>query len=180
MFDKLKNIKIPRRTVIFHLSCWGGLLFFVLAVIYPVQRYSAGLDREIKDIRFQVEEQKNLQPIYQSLKAKSHAGTGRVLPTPEKSRLARELIATVPPTLRKIAADANMDPLSVTPDVSALAGQQRYLLVDSVVRGEFTDFRRYLIGLGQLPYLERIESIDVQQNPDVMEFKMKIWLALSS
>jgi hypothetical protein len=73
-----------------------------------------------------------------------------------------------------------MDPLSVTPDVSALAGQQRYLLVDSVVRGEFADFRRYLTGLGQLPYLERIETIEIQQNPDVMEFKMKIWLALSS
>lgn len=180
MFDKLKNIKIPRRTVVLHLSCWGGLLFFVLAVIYPVQRYSAGLDRKIKDIRFQVEEQKNLQPIYQSLKAKSHAGTGRVLPTPEKNRLSRDLIAMVAPTLRKIAADANMDPLSVTPDVNALAGQQRYLLVDSVVRGELFDFRRYLIGLGQLPYLERIEAIEIQQNPDVMEFKMKIRLALSS
>ena len=180
MFDKLKNIKIPKRTIIFHLSCWGGLLFFALVVIYPVQRYSAGLDREIKDIRFQVEEQNNIQPIYQSLKAKSHAGTGRVLPTPEKSRLSRDLIAMVPPTLRKIAADANMDPLSVTPDVNSLAGQSRYLLVHSVVRGEFYDFRRYLTGLGQLPYLERIEEIEIQQNPDVMEFKMKIWLALSS
>ncbi len=179
MFDKLKNIKIPRRTVILHLSCWGGVLFFVLAVIYPVQRYSAGLDREIKDIRFHVEEQKNLQPIYQSLKVKSHAGTGRVLPTPEKSRLSRDLIAMVAPAIRKIAADANMDPLSVTPDVNALAGQQRYLLVESVVRGEFADFRRYLTGLGQLPYLERIEAIEIQQNPDIMEFKMKIWLALS-
>jgi len=179
MFDKLKNIKIPRRTIIFHMSCWGGLLFFALAVIYPVHRYSAGLDREIKDIRFQVEEQKNLQPIYQSLKAKSQAGTGRVLPTPEKSRLSRDLIAMVVPTLRKIAVDANMDPLTVAPDVNALAGQSRYLLVHSVVRGEFYDFRRYLTGLGQLPYLERIEEIEIQQNPDAMEFKMKIWLALS-
>ncbi|MFH1080786.1 MAG: hypothetical protein V1766_11120 [Pseudomonadota bacterium] len=179
MFDRLKNIKIPRRMIIFHLSCWGGLLFFVLAVIYPVQRYSAGLDREIKDIRFQVEEQKSIQPIYRSLKAKSHAGTGRVLPTPEKSGLSRNLIAMVAPTLRKIAIDANMDPLSVTPDVNALAGQPRHLLVHSVVRGEFYDFRRYLIGLGQLPYLERIEDIEIQQNPDVMEFKMKIWLALT-
>ena len=137
------------------------------------------MDRQIKDIRFQVEEQKNLQPIYQSLKTKSQAGAARLLPIPEKSRLSRDLIAMVPPTLRKIAVNANMDPLSVTPDVNALAGRPRYLLVHSVVRGEFYDFRRYLIGLGQLPYLERIEEIEIQQNPDLLEFKMKIWLALS-
>ena len=180
MFDKLKKFKMPRRMAIFLLSCWGGLLFFALAVIYPMHRYVAGMDHEIKTIRYQVEEQKTLQPIYQSLKAKSQAGTGRVLPTPEKSRLARDRITMVPPTLRKIAADANMDPLSVTPDVIALAGQPRHLLVHNVVRGEFYDFRKYLIGLGQLPYLERIEAIEIQQNPDVMEFKMKIWLALNS
>jgi hypothetical protein len=170
---------ISKRSIIVYLSVLGGLVLFILGGIIPVQRYSAGLDREIKDVRFQLEEQKDLQPIYQSLKAKSQAGTGRVLPTPGKSRLSRDLIAMVPPTLRKIAVDANMDPLSVMPDVNALAGQHRYLLVHTVVRGEFYDFRRYLIGLGQLPYLERIEEIEIQQNPDVMEFKMKIWLALS-
>jgi hypothetical protein len=170
---------IPKRNIVVYLSALGALVLFILVGIIPVQRYSAGLDRQIKDLRFQVEEQKNLQPIYQSLKAKSQAGTGRVLPTPEKSRLSRDLIGMVPSTIKKIAANANMDPLSITPDVNALVGQPRYLLVHSVVRGEFYDFRRYLIGLGQLPYLERIEEIEIQQNPDLMEFKMKIWLALS-
>lgn len=171
---------ISKRKMVICLTALGGLVLFILGGIIPVQRYSVGLDREIKDIRFQLEEQKSLQPIYQSLKTKSMAGTGRVLPTPNKSGLARDLIAVVPPTLRKIAVDANMDPLSVTPDVNALAGQPRYLIVHSVLRGEFHDFRRYLIGLGQLPYLEHIEEIEIQQNPDLMEFKMKIWLALSS
>lgn len=180
MFDELKKLKIPRRTVVFLLSCWGAVLFLVAGVIYPMHRYAAGLDRRIGDIRAQVEEQKNLQPIYESLKAKSRAGTDRALPTPDRSRLSRDRIAMVPPTLRKIAADANMDPLSVTPDVTALAGESRYLLVHSVVRGEFLDFRRYLTGLGQLPYLDRIEAIEIQQNPDVMEFRTKIWLALDS
>jgi hypothetical protein len=179
MFDKLKNINLSKRKIVFYLSCAGGLLLFILLGIIPLQRYAIGLDREIKDIRFQVEEQKNLLPIYQSLKAKSQAGSGRVLPTPKKSGLSRDLIDMVPPTIRKIATRANMDPLSVTPDVNALAGQPRYLLVHSVVRGEFYDFRRFLIGLGELPYLERIEEIEIQQNPDIMEFKMKIWLALS-
>ena len=171
---------ISKRQMIIYLSVLGGLALLVAGGIIPLQRYAAGLDRQIKDVRFQLEEQKNLQPIYQVLKAKSQTGTGRVLPTPAKSRLSRDRIAMVSPTLRKIAADANLDPLSVTPDVSMLAARPGYLLVHSVVRGEFHDFRKYLIGLGALPYLERIEEIEIQQNPDVMEFKMKIWFALST
>lgn len=170
---------ISKRKIVFYLSCTGVLLLFVLLGIIPVQRYAVGLDPQIKDLRFQVEEQKNLQPIYQSLKEKSKTGTGRVLPTPEKSRLSRELIGMVPSTIQKIAVKAKMDPLSVTPDVNALAGQSGYLLVHAVLRGGFYDFRNFLIGLGELSYLEKIEAIEIQQNPDVMEFRMKIWLALS-
>ena len=169
---------ISKRQMVIYFSVLGGLALLIAGGIIPLQRYAAGLDREIKDVRFQLEEQKNLQPIYQALKAKSQAGTGRVLPTPAKSKLSRDRIAMVSPTLRKIAADANLDPLSVTPDVSMLAGRPGHLLVHSVGRGEFYDFRKYLTGLGALPYLERIEEIEIQQNPDVMEFKMKIWLAL--
>jgi hypothetical protein len=35
-----------------------------------------------------------------------------------------------------------------------------------------------LIGLGSVPYLDRIEEINIQQYPDSMEFRMKIWIAI--
>ncbi|MCX5839985.1 MAG: hypothetical protein NTY16_00730 [Deltaproteobacteria bacterium] len=85
----------------------------------------------------------------------------------------------VPSTLGRIAKNAAMDTLSVEPDVNSLANQSRYLLVRAVVRGDFFSFRKYLTGLGELPYFERIEVIEIQQNPDIMEFKMNIWLALN-
>ena len=178
MFDKLKNIKIPKRTVLFHLSCWGGLLFFALAVIYPVQRSAADIDRQIRDMRYQVEEQKSLQPIYQTLKEKSRNATPSVLPTPERKKLSRDLISMAPSTIKEIAKRAGMDALSVAPDVHSLSGNSPYLLVSIVMQGDFLNFRRYLTGLGELPYLDRIEEIDIQQNPDIMEFRMKVRLAL--
>ena len=170
---------INRRTVIIYLTCLAGILLFIIAGIIPAQRFSAALDRKTRDLQFQIDEQKSLQPIYQSLKAKSQTGTVSVLPTPERNKLSRDLISMVPSTFGRIAKNAAMDTLSVDPDVSSLANQSRYLLVHAVVRGDFFSFRKYLTGLGELPYFERIEEIEIQQNPDIMEFKMKIWLALN-
>jgi hypothetical protein len=48
-----------------------------------------------------------------------------------------------------------------------------------VVRGDFLNFRKLLIGLGEVAYVERIEEIQIQQNPDALEFKMKVWVAIS-
>jgi hypothetical protein len=49
-----------------------------------------------------------------------------------------------------------------------------------VLKGEFANFRKMLIELGALPYLDRIEEIRIQQNPDAMEFRIKIWIAIGS
>jgi hypothetical protein len=37
-----------------------------------------------------------------------------------------------------------------------------------------------LIGMGELRFLNKIESIEIQQYPDVMEFRMKIWITLTA
>jgi len=72
-----------------------------------------------------------------------------------------------------------METISISPDVNSLANQSRSLLMHTVIRGDFMSFRKFLIGVGELPYLERFEEIEIRQDPDFMEFRMKIWLALS-
>jgi hypothetical protein len=48
-----------------------------------------------------------------------------------------------------------------------------------VLKGEFANFRKMLIGLGAVPYLDRIEEINIQQQPySSMEFRMKIRIAI--
>jgi hypothetical protein len=176
----LKSFKlIPRRAVIMHLSWLGSLLIFILSVIVPVQRFAAGLDGRIKDIQYQVDEQKSLQPIYQALKTKSQTTAPGILPTPPSGKLSRDLVSVVPSTIRRIVRDASMESISILPDVNSLANQSRSLLLHTVIRGDFMSFRKFLIGVGELPYLERFEEIEIQQDPDFMEFRMKIWLALS-
>lgn len=180
MMINLKSFKlIPRRTVIIHLSWLGSLLLFILAVIVPVQRFVAGFDGRIKDIQYQVDEQKSLQPIYQALKTKSQTTAPSILPTPESGKLSRDLVSVIPSTIGRIVRNAAMETISISPDVNSLANQSRSLLMNTVIRGDFMSFRKFLIGVGELPYLERFEEIEIQQDPDFMEFRMKIWLALS-
>ena len=176
----MKSFKlIPRRTVIIHLSWLGSLLLFILVVIVPVQRFMAGLDGRIKDIQYQVDEQKSLQPIYQALKTKSQTTTPGILPTPESGKLSRDLVSVVPSTIGRIVRNAAMETITISPDVNSLANQSRSLLMNTVIRGDFMSFRKFLIGVGGLPYLERLEEIEIKQDQDFMEFRMKIWLALS-
>jgi hypothetical protein len=175
----LRSIKLmPRRTVIINLSWMGALLILILVVILPVQRSMIGLDREINDTRHEVEKQKNLHQLYQTLKTNSQSKTVSSLPRPESIKLSRDLVTMAPSTVRRIAVRAAMEAISVTPDVNSLTNQSRSLHLQTVVRGEFMSFRKFLIGIGELPYLERFEEIEILHDPDFMEFRLKIRLAL--
>jgi hypothetical protein len=181
MMNRLKFIKlIPRRTLIIQLSWLGLLLLLCLGVTWPLQGSISSLDKDIKNIQSQIETQKNLQPIYQSLKAKSQAPPASVLPTPEMGKLSRNLVTTVPSTIKGAARDASMEIISVSPDARSLTDKSGQLQVHTVVQGKFMDFRKFLIGIAALGYVERFESVEIQQNADVMEFRINIWIALGS
>jgi hypothetical protein len=175
----MKSFKlIPRRTAIIQFSWLGALMILGLVVIFPVQRSTAGLDGKIKDIRVQIEEQKTLQPIYQALKTKSQTTAVSILPIPESAKLSKDLVRVVPSIMRRIAKNSDLEMISVSPDVTSLADQSRHLLVRAVLRGDFMNFRKFLIGIGELPYLERIEEIEIQQDPNFMEFRINMRLVL--
>jgi hypothetical protein len=61
-----------------------------------------------------------------------------------------------------------------------MAGSSKFLLNNAVVKGEFINFRKMLIALTAIPYLDRIEEISISQHSDSMEFRIKIWLALGA
>ena len=169
---------IPRRSILYSLLCLSGVLFIVFTGIVPNQFSLARLDQKIKSIQFQIEEQKSLYPLYQLLQKKSQTRDAKVLPAPARSPLPRTQLDTIPSTFRQIAQKANIDTVLVSPNLNSLGNDSRFILVDTVVRCDFLNFRKLLIGLGEIPYLESIEEIQIQQNEDTMEFKMKIWLAL--
>ena len=176
--DKLYAI-IPKRSLVFLLICVCGVLIIFAAGIIPEYFSSVRLDEQIKNIQFQREEQKRLHPIHQMLQSRKHTEDGRTLPFPKKNFLLRTKMDDVAATFREIAKRANLDVVSASPDLNFLGGESRFLPMHATMRGDFFNFRKFLISLGEVSYLERIEEIQIQQNEDTMEFKLKVWLVLA-
>jgi hypothetical protein len=170
---------IPKRSIVILSACISGVLLIVLAGIVPQQMSVTRLDNKIAGIQFQIDEQKSLQPYYQMLHAGPQSGRSKVLPFPPKAPLSRAKIDTVPSIIREEAQKAHIDMVSASPDLYALGGENKILLVNVTLKGDFLNFRKFLIGLGGVPSLDGIEEIRVQQNEDSMIFRMKIWLALT-
>jgi len=169
---------IPRQAPSFKIVLFAIILVLISIGIVTQYMSMANLDKRADKIRFEIDEQKGLQSIYQLLKSKGQKNV-KVLPFPARGKLSRDQIETMPGNLRDIAKKVNMDILYASPDMASIGPDSRSLLVNVSIRGDFFNFRKFLVGIGDLPYLERIEEIQIQENADIMEFKMKIRLAMA-
>jgi hypothetical protein len=170
---------IPKRSIIILIACISSVLLIVVAGVVPQQMAVTRLDNKIASIQFQIEEQKRLHPYYQLLHAGPPSGRSKVLPFPARNPLSRTMIDKVPSIIREEAQKAHIDMIAASPDLNTLGGEQKFLLVNATLKGDFLNFRKFLIGLGGVPCLESIEEIRIQQNEDSMEFRMKLWLAIA-
>ena len=77
-----------------------------------------------------------------------------------------------------IAKKSGLTVVSITQDMNTAVGSSASFLHNIILKGEFAGFRKMLIELGSVPYLDKIEEVNIQQNTDSMEFKMKVWIAV--
>lgn len=147
--------------------------------IYSSKKFSEIKDREIKAICCQIEGQKVLFPVHRDILDKMQVSYPEVLAFPIKIRLSEDKIEGIPVRFAEIAKKCNLEAVSIIPDVMSLDRESGRLLVDVFVKGNFFDFRKFLIELGRVPYLEHIERVHIQRTMEWKELKVKIWLALS-
>ena len=88
------------------------------------------------------------------------------------------MINNLPQNLAASAKKSGMSLVMARPDLSGLKGDFQTLPVNIVLRGGFINFRKFLISLGGMPYVERIEEILIQEIPDTKEFRLRVWVAI--
>ena len=120
-----------------------------------------------------------LHPLYQKLSEKLQAIDSKILPSPSKSKLPKDKTDKTSSIFGEIAQKSELEAVSITPDVKSIISGSGPLLINTVLKGDFFDFQKFLIELGGIPYLEYIEQIQIQALPGSREFRLKIWLALS-
>ncbi len=176
--EKKQLRKIPMESVAYLLICVLGIFAFNLIGPYMSGKSLVEMDMKIKKLQIQREKQQLLYPFYQKLLKKLQIKESRILPYPSKSKFPRDKTDKISSIFCEIAQKINLETISVIPDVKSIANGSGLFLINILMKGNFFDFRKFLIELGGNPYLQHIEEIKIQQIPGGKEFRLKIWLAL--
>jgi hypothetical protein len=169
---------LPGQSIRHIIICAGGILAFVVLAIYPYHKSLVRLDQQISKTESQVEEQKALFPIGKELLKSVMQKDTWALPFPEKAGLGRDEASEISVVFERIARKSNLQIIRIIPDIKSLTEQAGLLSVKTVVKGKIYDFRDFFIEIGNLPYLEHVEEIQIHPAEGVKEFRLKVWLAL--
>lgn len=170
---------IHYKSLIYLALSFIGVLFFIVAGIIPGYRKVIDLDNKISRIKMQAEEGKYLIPFYSSLKEKALGKDSRVLPFPVRASIPKDQTDRIFMNLKEMARKNSIEVISVVPNINSLTGKIKYLSVNIILRGDFFNFRKFLSSAGEIPYLERIDEIEIQQIPEGKEYRMRLWLEVS-
>ncbi|MBW2630464.1 MAG: hypothetical protein JRC90_01655 [Deltaproteobacteria bacterium] len=179
----MKNIqthigKIPGRSVMYLLICLVIFAIFYLVAIYPHQKSIGAMDVRTAQVVKHIEKQKVLLPLYNELVKESKNKVHARLPLPDIKKLSRNDIDTIAPLFEEIAGECDMQVVSVSPDALTLTEKSRDIMINIHLKGKILDFRRFLVELGGIPSLERVEEIEIKQKTSYKQFYLKVWLAI--
>ena len=166
-----------KRIATYLILCIVVLFAFVVLIIYPYHVSLVEADSEIEITKNRIEEQKLLFPVFKDLLSKAGLDESGLLPLPEKKKLSRDEIDGVSSMIQDIAQRSHLKVGSIVPDVDSLIGSAEFLEMTVVLKGELFDLRNFLVLLGEIPYLEHIEQIQIRTTQDLKEIRLKLWMA---
>lgn len=154
------------------------VVFFIGAALIPNYLAKTRLEKKISEVRYNLDKQNSLLPLYQTL-LKASSGGSSVLVAPATVRLERAGLEAALKKLQGILDKSQMTGIAVLPDLGSVSKDVNFSAVNMSFRGSFENFRTVLLDLGALPYLERIEELSIKQETKDLAFKIKIILAMS-
>jgi len=168
--------KFSQRSL-FYFALFGAvILVVILLLIYPDYRTLAVLDKNIKQLNARIETQKLLFPLFQKMLTEIDLKLPEGAAFPKAEKLTQEKAESMLSVFHELAGKSGLKVLEVSPDVESTLNGSGFVLMNVVVRGDFFMLREFLLELGNLPYLEKIEQIKLQNIEDGKEFRLKLWL----
>jgi hypothetical protein len=169
-------MKLPPRTITYLFICGGVLLASALMIVYD-HRTLRERDIEISTLKTRIDQQKVLSPAFNDLIRRSRIKDPVDLPFPKKEKLPQDDSEKILPLFQEIAGGSNLTIKSFVPDVESLVSGSQHVIMDVVIIGDFFDFRKFFIKLGELPYLERIERFAIRSVEGKKEINLRLWMA---
>jgi hypothetical protein len=174
--QKLISI-LPTQSLIYFIICGIGIIAFIFLIIVPNHKASAELDQEIKKLNAHIEQQRILRPVFDGLLAQAKKDKPSGLPATKKVRLERGDINKVSALLQDMAGRYHLKIQDIRTDVNEIVNNTGYLLMRIHATGDFMKFREFLVDLGTIPSLEKIEELKIRAIEGDREYKLRIWMA---
>lgn len=168
---------LPTQSLIYILTCGGGVIVFIFLIIIPNQNTSTELDQEIEKLNDHIEQQRILRPVFDTLLDRAKREKSTELPTIKKVKLNRDDINKVSEIIQDMAGRHDLKVQDVRTDANEIMNNTGYMLMRVQVTGDFIKFREFLMDLGTIPSLELIEEINIRAIEGNREYKLKIWMA---
>lgn len=178
MMKKNKPV-IPRKSLLLFLICGGIILLLVIFVMVPLYVSNGKKVAEAKKIRQEIEARKVNELVYLDLQKALASAKQSVLPNPKRTTVSPAEAEQFQNAFRSMAQDSGLSTISYTVEGSE-SSPSGFLVGRALVKGELANFRKMLVALSTVSYLDKIDEISVVQRSDAMEFRIKIWLALNS
>jgi len=172
----METVKFSQRSL-FYFALFGVvILVIILIMVYPDYRTLAALDKNIKQLNTKIETQKLLFPLFQKMLTEIDIKLPAGVTFPKEEKLSQEKAERIVSVFHELAGKSGLKVVEVSPDVGSTLNGSGFLLVNVVVKGDFFRMREFLLELGNLPYLEKIEQIKLQNIEGGKEARLKIWL----
>ncbi len=158
--------------------CLLGVIAFALIGIYPNHATMVELDHKITPLNQRIETQRVIVPIYKELlkKAKQQDLHGLDYP-PELTPAKPEDIEKFSIMLSNLARENQMELKIIAPDSDAYLKNTKYLGMNVSLTGDFFHFRRFLIQICYIPFLQDIESIRINIKNQKHTYELRLILA---
>jgi hypothetical protein len=173
----MKPYKFSTQSILSLIVCIGGIIAFLLLVIYPNHRELKRLDLEMNQIETRLGEQKVLTPIFNELRQQTKIDLPNDLPNPEPGKLSRAETSKITFLIREIVQEHQFVVDSIQPDVETLVGGSGHMRLNLSLRGDFINLRQMLLRLFEIPSLEHVEQLEVSAGETPQRMRLKLWFA---
>ncbi len=171
---------LPSKSYVNIAICIAGIIAFILLVIYPQNQSRKSLDLEIERLTTRIEEQKILAPLFKELTSKGQFKAPTDLPFPERKKLTKEEARKISFAIQKVIQQNDFTVENIVPDVNTLMDGSGFLKLSLVALGDFYRLRNVMLQLTEIPYLEHIETFQLETVDDLIKVNFKLWFAQES
>ena len=168
--------KFSRRSLFYFVLFGVVILVIVLVMIFPDYRTLAALDKDIKELNTKIETQRLLFPLFHKMLAEIDLKLPGGVTFPKEEKLSQEKAERIVSIFHALAGKSGLKVVEVSPDVESTLNGSGSLLIRIVVDGDFLKLHEFLLDVGKLPYLEKIEQIKLQNFEAGKQLHLKIWL----